>query len=121
MRPVGLQANDAPPRDMSPSAVRPTCLGQHFPADARGDVQGEGSSSNRSATADTDIAPDIAEMKSAGTPAERDFKRVEFTPDPDEVIEIRARGKHRSVKVGSTPQSQRKNGGAKLGSAPKCT
>ena len=86
MRPSGLQANDAPPRDMSPSPVRPTCLGQHFPADARGDVQGEGSSSNRSATAHTDIVQDIAEMKFAGAAAERDSKRVEFTADPDEVI-----------------------------------
>ena len=121
MRPSGLQANDAPPRDMSPSPVRPTCLGQHFPADARGDVQGEGSSSNRSATADTDAARDIAKVRPAGASAERDSKRAEFTADPDEVIEIRARGRHRSAKVGTTPQCLRKDEGTKLESAPKHT
>ena len=104
MRPSGLQANDAPPRGMSPSPVRPTCSGPDSPADARGDAQGEESSSNKSVTADTDTARDIATVKSAGVSAERCSKRVEFTADPDEVIEIRATGKNRSLKNGITPQ-----------------
>ena len=111
MRLSGLQANDAPQRDMSPSPVRPTCSGPDSPADARGDAQGEESSSNRSATADSDTARDIATVKSAGVSAERDSTRVEFTAEPDEVIEIRARGKHRSAKVGTTPQCLRKDKG----------
>ena len=107
MRPYGLQANDAPPRDMSPSPVRPTCLGQHLSADAEGDVQREESSSNRSAVGNTDEAQDIAEVQSADSSAEGCSKRVEFAADLVEVIEIRARGKSRSLKYGTTPQCLR--------------
>ena len=107
MRPSGLQANDAPPRDMSPSPVRPTCSGPDSPADARGDAHGEESSSNKSVTADTDTARDIATVKSAGVSAERCSEGVEFMADPDEVIEVRATGKNRSLKNGITPQCQR--------------
>ena len=86
---------------MSPSPVRPTCLGQHSSADAKNDVRGKGSSSSRSANADTDTAWDVAEVKSAGASTEKVSKRVDFTADPDEVIEIRARGKQRSAKLSS--------------------
>ena len=124
MRPSGLQANDAHLRGMSPSPVRPICPGLDSPADARGDAHGEESFSNKSVTADTDTARGTATVKSAGSTAcghfgrpcprcpdtgsaERCSKRVEFTADSDEVIEIRATGKSRSLRNGTTPQCLR--------------
>ena len=52
---------------------------------------------------DTDTAWDVAEVKLAGVSTRKDSKRVEFTADPDEVIEIRARGEQRSAKLKSVP------------------
>ena len=103
MRPSGLQANDARPRDMSPSPISPTCLEQQLSAGAERDVRREESSSNRSAKVKTEGVRDIAGVQFADSVA----KRVEFTADPDEVIEIRATGKNRSLKNGITPQCQR--------------
>ena len=63
-------------------------MGQHSSADAKNDVRGKGSSSSRSANADTNTAWDVTEVKSADASTEKDSKRVEFTADPDEIIEI---------------------------------
>ena len=107
MRPIGLQANDAPQRDISPSPVSPAHLEQRLSTGEGVGVRREGSTSERPANTKAGTGRHTVSIKPVGSSTEPNSKRVEFAEDLDETIEIRAKGRQRPVKRAEvcTPQN----------------